>query len=740
MSIQFEDVAAAALAEAPLLLSEWLGGGRKGHEWLGERKANGGPGDSWSVNLKTGLWAHFGGSGPQSKGGDLISLYAALHHIDQLPALEAVAKLVGVSDRARKPRVLKKIPPEPKAEPIPEDAPPLPLHSDSGAPTAVYAYGSAFRVARFDISPTKKSFLQYTWRRGGWHNSGYGSNKPLYRVEELAANPQAPVLIVEGEKCAELAAQTLRRYVAISWAGGAGAVMQSDWSPLAGRDVIIWPDADDTGRAAAGKIAEIIAASASRVRVVQPNGQPNGWDIADALSDGWTPKQIATWAAEHIVTTIDAKTEPPAPNKDVLAPPTAVPGEFLPAAERQRDEDYPDGQPQRSCIVAWKNMGLATDSKDVPFATLSNTSLILREHEKFKGKIWWDNFCERIYHSIDSPVPKEWNDIDSTRVTAFIQQSLSLPKINLKTVQEAIAHAAHENEINSVQDWLNSLQWDGVPRLQAWVGDCLGVELNPYSMAVSRNWVISMVARAFVPGIQVDTMPVLEGMQGEGKSSALEIIGGRWFAAVGTAFGSQEFIQTIQGKWLIEIPDMSGFSRRDHSNVISTITTRTDRYRMKYGRFDQDHPRKCVFAATSETDDYLPEMRGFRRYWPLRCKGIDLNALRMQREQIFAEAVKAYKSGAPFHQMPVEDTSHEQRARNTEDLWTEDVLSYCESRGLAGQAVHAAKILTDSAIQMRHSELDHQSKLRVTNILKAYGWVPKTIENIRQYVKPRRKD
>jgi predicted P-loop ATPase len=175
--------------------------------------------------------------------------------------------------------------------------------------------------------------------------------------------------------------------------------------------------------------------------------------------------------------------------------------------------------------------------------------------------------------------------------------------------------------------------------------------------------------------------------------------------------------------------------------VISTITTRTDRYRVKYGRHDQDHPRKCIFAATSETEDYLPEMRGIRRYWPLRCgKDVNLDALRQQRPQIFAEAVAAYRMGESFHKMPKEETETEQRARNSDDLWTDDVLEYCEQREGGGYPVSPKKILTDSRISLASKDLDHHAKLRVINILKAYGWVRKPGSNSREYIKPKRID
>jgi putative DNA primase/helicase len=751
VGLPFEEVGEAALAEALTLLPQWLGGQRRGHEWVGERKANGGPGDSWSVNLNTGVWANFSGS---ERGSDLTSLYAALNHISQAAAVKQLAGMVGVTEGRQAPKLPRAAPPESPCEPIPDEAPDLKAHTENGVAAAVYRYGRAFWIARYD-TPKGKVFSQHTWRNGKWWAKGYtGGLKPLYRAELLPKHPEAPVLIVEGEKCVE-AAGILKKYIAMTWAGGAQTVAQSDWSALAARDVIIWPDADDPGRAAAAKIAAILEPIAKRVRVIAPNGQALGWDIADAVAEGMDRNAIAKWAGDHITDKITppalaaAAEFPPktkaatqAPSAPVAATAeSAADAEYLPANEHPHAEDYPNEQPSRSHIVVWKDCGLLADSKDVPYATLANVSMVMRFHPNLKGRIWWDSFCERVYHTTQSPVPQEWTDFDSKNLTAFIQQTLRLPKVTLKIVDDAIGHAAFQKPRNSVREWLEDLEWDRVERLSTWIGDCLDVPLTAYSMAVARNWIISMIARVYQPGCQADHMPVLEGTMGVGKSSALEILGDRWYAAVGTAFGSYEFINTIQGKWLVEIPDMAGFSRRDHSHVISTITTRTDRYRVKYGRHDQDHPRKCIFAATSETEDYLPEMRGIRRYWPLRCgKDVNLDALRQQRPQIFAEAVAAYRMGESFHKMPKEETETEQRARNSDDLWTDDVLAYCEQREIGGYPVSPKKILTDSTISLASKDLDHHAKLRVINILKAYGWVRKPGSNSREYIKPKRID
>jgi putative DNA primase/helicase len=747
VALKFEDVAQAALADAPLLLAQWLGGGRKGHEWLGERKANGGLGDSWSVNLNTGAFAHFGGT---EKGGDLVALYAALNHLDQLAALKQVAAMVGVTNGARAPvKLPRAAPPESPCEPIPDDAPDLKAHTEHGVAAAVYRYGRAFWIARYD-TPKGKVFSQHTWRNGKWWAKGYTGLKPLYRAELLPKHPEAPVLIVEGEKCVE-AAGILKKYIAMTWAGGAQTVAQSDWSALAARDVIIWPDADDPGRTAAAKIAAILEPIAKRVRVIAPNGQALGWDIADAVAEGMDRHAIAKWAGEHITDKISApasaaaaelppETSPTEAPKEVSVAATAESAtqEFLPVSERERDEDYPDGQPPKSSIIQWQHLALAKDSKDVPHVNMANASIILRFHEHFAGKIWLDTFRDKIYHTLTGAA-RVWTDADARRVTAFIQQSLNLPKFTSLSVHEAAQHAAECNPHNSVVEWLESLTWDGTSRIDTWLSDTLEVEHTDYTMSVAKNWLIGMVNRAYVPGCKMDNMPVLEGPQGLRKTSFLEVLGGEWYKSLPMQFGEKDFLQAIQGAWLIEIPDMTGFSRREHSSIISTITIKTDEYRKSYGRQVESHPRTAVFSATSERDNYLSDTRGRRRYWPLRCKKIHLDVLIAQRDQLFAEAVSLYKRGESHWEMP--DTADvEQRARAEPDPWAEKVVYTAEQYFTAAQCdLFKAKITASFLLEQLGVHVKDQSQKernRVSDILENNEWKSHRTTNARLWYKP----
>lgn len=227
--------------------------------------------------------------------------------------------------------------------PVPESAPDLmarggwtvPIwnpkrqRSSRMKPTRVDAYCAADGrllgyVIRCEFKDLKTGRLrkwtpQVTWCVGPdgqqqWCLVKFPTPRPLCGLDGLSAKSDAPVLISEGEKCRAAGAGAWAGYAALTWAGGGNAVAKSDWSPLAGRDVVLWPDADPAGRKAmlgwhndAGNyvpgVAQLCARAGARsIRLIDVSGQREGWDIADALQlDGWTPRQLGAWAANRVV-------------------------------------------------------------------------------------------------------------------------------------------------------------------------------------------------------------------------------------------------------------------------------------------------------------------------------------------------------------------------------------------------------------------------------------------------------
>ena len=201
--------------------------------------------------------------------------------------------------------------------------------------------------------------------------------------------------------------------------------------------------------------------------------------------------------------------------------------------------------------------------------------------------------------------------------------------------------------MHPVRDYLTALVWDGISRLDSWLITYLDAEDTPLIRAIGSRWMISAVARIMQPGAKVDHMLILEGPQGGKKSSALKTLAGaEWFTDELAEIGSKDAAQQMRGIWIIEIAELDAISRAEVSRIKAFLTRTTDRYRPPYERYVVEVPRQCVFAGSVNPETYLRDETGNRRFWPVRCGSIDIDALRHDRDQLWAEAVARYRQGA----------------------------------------------------------------------------------------------
>ena len=511
----------------------------------------------------------------------------------------------------------------------------------------------------------------------------------------MQGESDARVLLVSNAQARAAAQLLLPHYAAVC---PSGPVSAADWGLFAGRLVDVLTAGGAKAAATAIEYAARILPHADEVRVVDLSQEPEGRDLPTLVADGWDESRALAW----IGPLLRPIQRPVGKSRASVA---------LPAPAAQED----DAPAPMSAIAAWQQLGLDCDSKGVPHPAIANVATIMRSHRELVGKLWFDDFRHRIMFG-----EEYWTDAHELQLTCWLQQQLRLPKVSLQTVGHAARHAAFAQRRNSVTTWLDSLEWDQEPRLADWLADFLGAPRTGYTQALGTNWLIQMVARAYRPGCQADHMPVLEGPSGRGKSSAIAIIGGEWYQAISQEFGGKSFLEAIQGQWLVEIPDMAGFGRREHGQIISAITTRNDRYRDSYGRNAEDHPRTTIFAATSETDDYLHDPRGVRRYWPIRCSELNLEALAEVRPQLFAEAVSLFKSGAPWHAMPERETAEEQAKRQDGHIWLERVGEYCRAlRSVTVADIATFCIMKEAKDQTRNDEMG------IAKCLKLLGWKSK---------------
>lgn len=281
-------------------------------------------------------------------------------------------------------------------------------------------------------------------------------------------------------------------------------------------------------------------------------------------------------------------------------------------------------------------------------ANLFNACCAFRDAPEFRELLAYDEFsgtyCTLGPMPWDQRSHREWTEFDDLAATEWLQANDI--NVGVPTTQSAVGRVAFENRYHPVVDWLESLSWDGQPRIHDWLTYYLGALRTDYTQAVGRNFLISAVARVFMPGSKVDHVPVLEGEQGAMKSTCLRVlVGDAWFTDQLAELVSKDASQDLRGKWLVELSELSALKKNEVERVKAYLSRQIDHYRASYGRRTGDVPRQCVFVGTTNEDEYLKDDTGNRRFWPVKVHSVDIEALTKDREQIWAEAVQAYHDG-----------------------------------------------------------------------------------------------
>lgn len=358
---------------------------------------------------------------------------------------------------------------------------------------------------------------------------------------------------------------------------------------------------------------------------------------------------------------------------------------------------------------------------------LANVTLILEHDEAWVDALAYDEFAERIIITRSCPAgePGPLGEDAEVRAAEWIQQSKYAVEVTATCVDQAILVVAHRRRVHPLRDWLDTLIWDGVPRIETWLQRYLGVEDKTITREFGRRWLIAAVARIYRPGCQVDSMLILEGGQGASKSSALRILAGdEYFLDTAIDVNAQRPAAALHGKWIVEWSELASLRAADTERVKQFVSVRVDNYRKPWGRRPVDYPRRCVLAGTTNSDRPLRDTTGNRRFWPVTVNAIDLASLAADREQLWAEAVAAFRGGAMWY-LDTEELNvaacAEQEARRERDPWEEILSEYLTrpDRRVASFTTHG---LLAFPLGVETSMMSRALETRIGAIMAKLGW------------------
>lgn len=307
-----------------------------------------------------------------------------------------------------------------------------------------------------------------------------------------------------------------------------------------------------------------------------------------------------------------------------------------------------------------------------------NMCRILRGHAEFSGKFHYDIFRNVFEHNLDGKW-RLFEDNDAVRIQTRIQVLYPpFVKVGKDIVYDAMIKVAKENTIDSAADWLRGLVWDKQARLDSWISTTYGMNNDEYHQKVGANWLKGLVKRIVEPGSKFDYVLVLEGKQGIRKSTSLLVLGGDWHVETTMSTDNKDFFMQFQGKAIIEFSEGETLSRTEVKRMKAIITMQHDKYRPPYERTSQDFPRRCVFAMTTNQDEYLKDETGNRRWLPVAVKqAVNIDWLRENRDQLFAEAYeRVIVKRETTYEFPEEETRRQQAMRQSIDPREEQIYQW----------------------------------------------------------------
>lgn len=372
-------------------------------------------------------------------------------------------------------------------------------------------------------------------------------------------------------------------------------------------------------------------------------------------------------------------------------------------------------------------------------AVIENVVAVVRRSDVIGVRVAYDAFRDEIVvarHGTDDWLPLR--DSDYTRYRVWLAENLGFKPVGADMMRDSIILAAEDCKIDSAQWWLSRQSWDGVPRVERFLVDYFGTEDSPYSRAVSRYLWSAMAGRILSPGCQVDMVPILEGVQGLRKTSAVAAMapGYSHFIEIGFDERETDLARKMRGALVAELGELHGLHAKAIEGVKKFITRRYENWTPKYKEFNTTFPRRLVFIGTTNQTELLADETGNRRWLPIHVERAEVEAIQRDRGQLWAEGAAIFREqGVQFREAErLAGPMHEMYA--SADVWEEAIKTWLDQENDFDEAGHGGAKWCETpfttldvavgALRLQVGQVHGGNARRLGAILRKLGYKQKT--------------
>lgn len=546
-------------------------------------------------------------------------------------------------------------------------------------------------------------------------NAIFGS---IPRIKE-AIERNEPIFIPEGEK--DVNTLIKKGYAAFS-CGGA-----NDWNKNVselcnGAEVIILADNDDPGKKLAATIEKDLKGISKSVKIIVPMPDTPKADITDYFEAGHTVEEF-----ENLIRTGDD-------TKYICTDVQQNQKQGIGRKQAVTQENKADITGGPALVFKFLDCNYDEDGNVKSVKQLvHNFEVVMDKDSRFAGKIRLNEFAQQPYLYGSVPWENEnncraWSSHDDSALFSLIQADYGLK--SRQDFADALKNVSMRNKFHPVRELLDSLTWDGKEHIRSLLPEYLGAEDSDYTYQVMRLWMLGAVSRVYKPGSKFDYTIILQGSQGIGKSTFLKLMAldDSWFNDSLDSLDSDKAVQSLTGSWIIELAELKSLARTAGGveSVKRFLTATQDKYRIPYERRADTFYRQCVFAGTTNKDDFLQDETGNRRFLIIHTgvtkpsKSLFIPEAMDDIKQAWAEAVHIWKNEDPQLILPeacIQQAKELQEANMADDGKRGIILDYLE-----GKTQVCAREIWFEALEESISPKSYQTSEINSIIAKVSGW------------------